>query len=406
MSRSGKISIYDRDDRGILWISFPRSWALELFGKPQRKISLNLAADNDNDWITAKYIVKERSCDYEKGCFDKTLVKYGLGKKDIPRINQPLTQLELWDKYVINKLDNNQIHQTTFNKTYLTWRRWIEKAGSDDPIAIVNYLTSHYKGQNVKLLLRQLELMWYWGQNRNYIPEAKNPYGGLSQEYKVKKSDHFRPKALTGKFGADEGFKGFTLKDRDLIIEAFRTSKIGYVRHYTDYVITRFHTGARPGEVAGLDVRHIAPDFSSITFNCSYSEHSEIIKTTKNEKIRVFPVNSQLLKDTLIRLVGERTNGNELLFTDYRSDQRISNNRFRGIWREYGGNPGVVLQLANEGKISYYLKPYSTRHTFCSIQANIGKIDRMTLAYWVGDEPETVEKYYQDRPTGVLPADI
>jgi integrase len=53
---------------------------------------------------------------------------------------------------------------------------------------------------------------------------------------------------------------------------------------------------------------------------------------------------------------------------------------------------GVVRELADLGLIPY-LYPYSTRHTFATLALakNIPAID---VAYWMGDEVDTVHKYY------------
>jgi integrase len=68
------------------------------------------------------------------------------------------------------------------------------------------------------------------------------------------------------------------------------------------------------------------------------------------------------------------------------------------VWKGRGDLLGVVKELAIAGKVPY-LKPYTSRHTFATLALakNIPAID---VAYWMGDEVDTVHKYYS-HPTSV-----
>jgi site-specific recombinase XerD len=53
------------------------------------------------------------------------------------------------------------------------------------------------------------------------------------------------------------------------------------------------------------------------------------------------------------------------------------------------------MPLVEEGKVSQYLKPYATRKTFITRQLQNG-VDPKTVAYWVGDNVDTIMEYYSD----------
>jgi hypothetical protein len=55
--------------------------------------------------------------------------------------------------------------------------------------------------------------------------------------------------------------------------------------------------------------------------------------------------------------------------------------------------PGVVSNLAEEGKISSYLAPYHTRHTFITLMAH-ADTDLLLLAAACGNSIEVIRKHY------------
>lgn len=87
----------------------------------------------------------------------------------------------------------------------------------------------------------------------------------------------------------------------------------------------------------------------------------------------------------------------------------IAHGHFSRSWR--GGNngkkkyKGIVKELANEGKITDYLKPYATRHTYISLSAQAGAKSQ-DLARWVGNTQKVIEKYYMDTPQDIFPPEI
>ncbi|MEH1817760.1 MAG: hypothetical protein V7L31_01445 [Nostoc sp.] len=54
---------------------------------------------------------------------------------------------------------------------------------------------------------------------------------------------------------------------------------------------------------------------------------------------------------------------------------------------------GVLKELVKKGSLPFYLKPYSTRHTF-AIWAITQDVSPDKVAQWIGDKVETVLRYY------------
>jgi integrase len=64
-------------------------------------------------------------------------------------------------------------------------------------------------------------------------------------------------------------------------------------------------------------------------------------------------------------------------------------------WSQSHGKkvPGLVTRLVEQGLISVYLVPYSTRHTFITLQAQNG-IDIPLLAAICGNSTEVIYRHY------------
>ncbi len=105
------------------------------------------------------------------------------------------------------------------------------------------------------------------------------------------------------------------------------------------------------------------------------------------------------LIDLLKGMYGNGKNDDDLVFKNY-SGKQYDTDRIHKTWR--GDNktiksktyyyPGIVTILANNDNLSY-LKPYSTRHTFISIQANNGA-DLGILADSCGNSVDVLMKHY------------
>ncbi len=159
------------------------------------------------------------------------------------------------------------------------------------------------------------------------------------------------------------------------------------------------HYGARRGEILGIKRQSLDFEHKQITFSSSVLYHSKSgtyeKEYPKNEKARVLPMSDDitlLLKKYLSWLDREKEKwGDQWIDTDY---------IFTG---EHGGkmNPDSVTcffkRLTNRCRTNNpdfpHLNPHAFRHTVVSHLLRQG-LDIVTVAYYVGDDPYTIEKHY------------
>jgi integrase len=179
-----------------------------------------------------------------------------------------------------------------------------------------------------------------------------------------------------------------------------------------DLVEFLFLTGCRHGEAFALKWKHIKLDTGWIIFKESYDTATGITKGTKTDVDRLFKMQGMTrLINLTKRLYGDGQNPDDLVFKA-KSGNQTNRNILRGAWQRHemsrNGRKytylGAVAELAEQGKIQY-LKPYSTRHTFISIQANNGA-DLKLLADSCGNSVDVIIEHYLDANRNVTLKDI
>lgn len=224
-----------------------------------------------------------------------------------------------------------------------------------------------------------------WAIDTGLIPD--NPFLKL----KIRK-----PKK---RFDTQENYQAFTLKQRDIIIDAFENHPLH--SHYASLIKFLFWTGARPGEAFALTWADITDNCTRIRIDKSCNNH-RIKKGTKNNKKRIFPTTEgSKLQQMLLNLKSQgeynpnslvfvsktgRPLCTKLLFTVWNKNQKTSKKGVRT------SSLGVVASLASKGLVPY-LKVYATRHTFCTWAITNG-ITADKVALWVGDEVQTILDNY------------
>lgn len=328
--------------------------------------------------------------DHPDSLFDPTLEKYlSLPKLDLNR-GEELKLRDLWDPYCLWKLQSTQIHQTTYQTRYKTFTNWlkpwlnekIDRFLVSDLIVGLNQQDIHKP--NLKRLFSCLKSMGEWG-----VRQEK-----LQKNYFLECAD-VRVKTIKKSFQLQEleNYRGFSLQERNLIIETFYNSK--EESHAAQLIEFLFLTGCRLGEAFALKASEIIPE--GIIFKESYSTETGITKPPKNYKVRLFRTNNysrllNLLKD-LLR--GKRPTDYLFISPNGENYNRLQLDAF---WRgkDHGNDrftKGVVTRLVESGKVNQYLKPSSTRHTFITLQAKEG-VDLKLLADSVGNSVDTIYKHY------------
>jgi integrase len=292
---------------------------------------------------------------------------------------------ELWEKYT--NFQSAQLEKTTILSSYQAIARYIHRlpnAGLENASDIRDWLlvntTQYMAWDNLTSYKRCCE----WAVDSGLISD--NPFAKLKIQKPKRKSDD------------DDDYRAFTLEQRDLIIKAFEQHRVH--SYYAPLVKFLFWTGCRLGEAFALTWGDINDDCRKISISKSRNLY-KILKGTKNRKKRVFPAQQgSKLQELLLNLRPENCNPNHLVFVS-KTGKCLSSDTASNFWNEviscYNGKlyyyPGVVKELVQQGKIPYYLKPYSTRHTFTTWAISSG-ISPDKVALWIGDEVETVLRHY------------
>ena len=182
-----------------------------------------------------------------------------------------------------------------------------------------------------------------------------------------------------------------------IIVDDFFKRKKGLIPYLIELL---FRTGMRPEEAFALTWGDIGDGCSTIHINKAYTTRGKRIKGTKNGKVRTLPC-SPRVKKILQTLKPEDCDLNSLIFKNAHNNP-FNNDNIEDHWLQ--GGKAIVANLIEEGKLSHYLKPYSTRATFISMQLHAG-FDVKTVAYWVGDKPETILNSYASINEKAVPVD-
>ncbi|AUT03574.1 integrase [Nostoc sp. CENA543] len=387
-------------DKGSLRLQFNSRVSQQFYGKRQKYIGLGRSDTNDNrNWAEGITRRIQKDIDYQNGInFDPTLNKYLELKSNVVNLPGSLpipTLKELWEEYVNWKVDTKQISNGTRIGRYEGSFVYLLKNYLNKPLTeelaqtiIDDLCARRTNSDSIGKLFSALSSMSQRAINN----------GTLKKDYFAEIKKFYKPQKKSKQLQEEEDCRAYTIKERNLIINSFYSSQKPSFRQLAELIEFLFLTGCRPGEAFALEWRHINLDKGWIRFEDAYSSVSKEIKETKTNVIRIFKFkkNSRLamLIDRL-NTANKNCSGTDLLFTKL-NGKRVSLDTLAGVWdKKYSEGRvynGIVTTLVNEGKLQY-LKPYSTRHTFISIQANNGT-DLALLADVCGTSVDKIMKHY------------
>ncbi|MBW4556395.1 MAG: tyrosine-type recombinase/integrase [Trichormus sp. ATA11-4-KO1] len=322
------------------------------------------------------------------GEFDHTLERYKFGSQRLaPTVHIPNTKSlgELWELFT--EFKSTMVEKTTIKGSYAAIARYIKRFPTqelDRASSIRDWLTKNTTQYMAWHLLTKFSQCCEWAKDSQLITE--NPFDKLKIPKPRQKSTD------------SEDYLAFTLEQRDIIINAFEFHERHC--HYTDLVKFLFFTGCRPGEAFALTWADVSADCCRISITKSRNLHG-ILKGTKNGKRRIFPAaRGSKVQNLLLTVRPDNAVASELIFRS-RLGNEMTGAILNNVWNQSAvvnnGHlcryPGVVRQLAQSRKIPYYLKPYATRHTFATWAIATG-VTPEKVALWIGDEVQTVLKYY------------
>ena len=430
-------------DKGTLRIQFSRPISKLLFGVKQKYFYLGLT-DTPENWSTANGIAERIQNDIRANKLEKNLDAYSpvseLKEKvgifyDPHRIE--ITTLELFNGYCI--FIKPQLKETTYECNYTkTFYNFLSEAPQDlnQQPQLVDFLYHRCGSHSFVTVVNLLSRMVEWAQKRGMVPaEAPNCFKKLKADYKVVHRSRKVPKLLRKiqpGYYKDKDYTAFARDEATCVINAFieyadventpvkgrpLLDKDRYIRAgIRDMVQFSFWTGCRTCEASGLRWIDIDENYEFVYFRHGYSTKLKILTPLKTEhvgedetKARKVPCGQKLasLLESRKRLVYK---GDDMGFVFPHSEHSpyipLNNSHLRYHW--YGcenkqtskdGNvhemfyPGVVLQLAADNKISQYLNPYATRHTWITLQLIEG-VPIKNIAKLAGNTPEVILKNY------------
>lgn len=436
-------SVIGIENRQGTWrLNLPREWARQIYGQSQKRILTFYKATPENyQHLLRMAIVMEE--DYHRGEFDCSLKKYKVKKASKPSIQvdvatQPApVSLSAGYNYYCEHIKPTlaaSTYKKVYKKIYLARIQKIETMPIHE---VYGWVVNNNCVKIARNFLSVLEKLGNFLIRKGISPYGeKNPFAGFTEDAKQLRRREPQPEEeLTDSLAhlsllanlellADltpapdglpeeidpqefEDCRSFPVEDVETIIEAFSNSRYSYL---VPIIVFLFLSGCRPSEACELRWRDIyinpVTRRSSIKIHRSYSLASGETQPTKTYAKRSLPLIDPCMIHLIQQLIPENVQGDDLIFTTP-DNKRINISTLSQIWgaKNYNGKPGIVRQLATDGKISTYLKLYATRHTFINLQFRAhGTEIVVELAYWVGNSPATILKHYVDARRRVIPA--
>ncbi|MBD2054651.1 tyrosine-type recombinase/integrase [Oculatella sp. FACHB-28] len=406
-----KITLPTRN--GILQYSFSRKLSRELFNQEQYRISAQLENTPENR-IKAEGVIREMILDALAGHFDKSLAKYGLKKqKEAIQSEKPFSLSELIEK----RLDFKVLAQSTLKSKRRLFSNILTESQTTDPNELFNWTKKNRAASTAEDFFSFMKDATDWAIVLGRSPFGeRNPFIGILIEAKKLPKGERKPKKgfVPGeREDTDpeefEDCRAFSAEEREIILQAFLQSTYSFIVPFLRFL---FLTGCRPGEACEVRWKDIFLDLKTctgrITFSRAYSPEGNEIKCTKTGVKRKFPIRDPRLFDLLRSIQPTDAKPDDLVFT-WRNGDRVKIRSLARIWgaANHNGKIGIVLQLANEGKLRTYLRFYACRHTFITLQLFAGpKNVVISLAKWVGNSPETIYKHYADASEEIFPMEV
>jgi integrase len=417
-AKKGQVTV--REDSGSIKACFPRNYFAD--GK-QVKLGTGI---NPDDWeATATKLQRRLQLELEEGKLSTTegifnlgryqeiLEEYGLRAKlrvvksavtsdDQLPPKPELSLLEIWDMYCEYRRHDlkETTYETKYQGQYLDYlKSAIEATKSEDAIKIRNWLTANRSLQNVKKIISQLSNAYQLALRQKLI--TYNPYEGLANEITVKGARKKSEDEINTETDNDvlDKSKAYSWDEVQIILDYIKNNT--KIKHWYSFVKFKFLTGCRTGEAIAFMWCDVLWDKRQILFRRTYDKYTRgfyPVKTVKGDQelIRIFPMPKDGELWNLLKSIPQGK-PNEVVFKS-RTGKTIIDNGFRQTWCgcPANGSKGIIAELINQGKLTKYLSPYNTRHTFITHQIfDLGRDEKIVSA-WCGHGEMVSQKHYQD----------
>ncbi|MBD2210185.1 tyrosine-type recombinase/integrase [Calothrix sp. FACHB-156] len=418
-AKKGQVTV--RPDSGSIKACFPRNYFAD--GK-QVKLGTGI---NPDDWeATAAKLQRRLQLELEDGKlatdegifnlgrYQEILEEYGLRAKlrlvrdvvtsddQLPPKPQ-LSLMEIWDMYCEYKKRNlrESVYEGTYRGIYKNYiKSAIEATNSEDAIKIRNWLVENRYLKHVKNLISNLSKAYQLGIKNKLL--SHNPYEGMTEEIGQIGAKGKQQNEIETDDDVEDSLKAYTWQEAQTILEYIENNS--KIKHWYPFTKFKFLTGCRTGETIGLRWNDVDWNNEIVVFKSTYDQITKKWYPLKNDRtykgseVRKFPMPKNGELWNLLKSIpqGEPS---DVVFKS-RDGKIIVNNVFRKAWT--GRNSpstklkGIIPELIKKGKLTKYLPPYNTRHTFINHAIHDLGIPEKIVCYMCGHKPDVSNKHYQD----------
>ncbi|MBN3894277.1 MAG: site-specific integrase [Nostoc sp. NOS(2021)] len=353
--------------------------------------------------------------------FNEILVEYKL-RPDLKIVESAVTSdgqlppkpqlslMEVWDMYCEHR--KHGLAETTYELMYKgQYSNYLQDAivavGCEDAIKIKNWLIENRSLAVVKCVISNLSKAYHVAIRQGLI-KAFNPFEEFREETAKAGKQGYTSKTKDKDCENDKDIldksKAYTWNEVEAILEYVKdNSRVSY---WYNFIKFKFLTGVRTGEAIGLWWRDVKWENECLTIQRTYSNAIKKTLDTKNETPRFFPMprDGELWK--LLKSIPQGK-PNDTVFKS-KTGKIIGRSYFNAVWSGLACRniKGIIPELIEQGKLTKYLPPYNTRHTFITHQVFEVGVDEKIVGAWCEHSETTSRKHYQDiadRASRVVP---
>ncbi|MGJ5628732.1 tyrosine-type recombinase/integrase [Nostoc sp. CALU 1950] len=417
-AKKGQVAV--RIDSGSVKACFPRSYCNKGQIKLATGISLIDGWESKASQLQRRLQIEleDGKLDDGKGNFDlgryqEILKEYGLQarlrlvKSETTSDDQlppkpELGLMEVWGMYC--EYRKHDLKESTFENVFMgCYVNFIESAikatESQDAMKIRNWLFENRSLINVKKLIGHLSKAYQLAMRQKLI--NSNPYEKLENEITVKGAKGKKQNEIETESDDDvlDTTKAYAWDEVQLILDYIKNTP--QISHWYSFTKFKLFTGCRTGEAIAFMWCDVLWNKEQILIRRTYDNQTKRFyptKTAKGDKdlIRIFPMPKDGEVWNLLKSIpqGEL---NDIVFKSKRG-KIILDNVFCRAWKgnEANKNKGIITELVKQGKLTKYLSPYNTRHTFITHQIFDLNRDEKIVSAWCGHGELVSQKHYQD----------
>ncbi|QSJ19439.1 site-specific integrase [Nostoc sp. UHCC 0702] len=311
-----------------------------------------------------------------------------------------LSLMEVWDMYC--EYRKRELRESVYTSMYQGQyknflKSAIEATKSEDALKIRNWLVENRNHSSVKRILSNLSEAYQMGMRNKLL--THNPYDGMTEGMqKVGAKGKTQKEVETDNDVLDKS-KAYTWDEAQIILEWIKENR----PHWHDFVKFKFLTGCRTGEAIALMWGDVDWEKERISIRRSHDPVTKKFYPLKNDKTykgkekRDFPMPKDGELWNLLKSIPQGNDG-DIVFKS-KSRKIIERSAFIHTWKGRNNSTvlkGIIPELIKQGKLTKYLSPYNTRHTFITHAVFDLGIDEKIVSKWCGHQIDVSNKHYQD----------